>query len=359
MKILLDYNLEEMEKLVTEFGQAKFRAKQLYKWCNLGVGFDDMSDLPKDFKQRLNLEFSPTSLSIERQFESNDGTKKFIYKLLDGNIIEGVFMQHDYGNTLCISTQVGCRMGCGFCASGIGGLIRNLTCGEILGQVIEINKLMGGDFVNRKITNLVLMGSGEPLDNYENVIKFIHLVSSSEGLNVSRRNISLSTCGLVDKIYSLADEVLGVTLSISLHATTDEARMRLMPIANKYTIDEIMKAARYYFDKTGRRIIFEYSMVKGNNINFFDAKRLAELTKGFPSHVNLIMLNFVKEKDVVGCSKTEGEKFLQRLKDLGVSATIRRSMGADIGGACGQLRNLYVGQKDPVSSEKNPKNQNI
>ena len=247
-------------------------------------------------------------------------------------------MPHDYGNSLCVSTQVGCRMGCEFCASGIGGLVRNLTAGEILGQVVSVNKFFCGNLSDRKITNIVLMGSGEPLDNYDNTVKFIETVSAPYGINIGQRSVSLSTCGIVDKMRELADLQLGVTLSVSLHATLDEYRRKLMPIANKYSVTDVVSAARYYFKKTGRRVIFEYSMVKGVNMSFSDARRLSELTKGMAAHVNLIMLNKVEGKKVEGCTALEAERFCEKLVSLGVSATIRRSMGADIAGACGQLR---------------------
>lgn len=236
-------------------------------------------------------------------------------------------------------------MGCAFCASGIGGLVRDLTPGEILGQVIAVNAMLGGSTKERKISNIVLMGSGEPLDNYLNVTKFLRLVTAAEGLNIGMRAISLSTCGLVENIKRLADEGYAVTLSLSLHATTDEGRRELMPIANKYSLAEVIDAIKYYFQKTGRRVIFEYAMVKGKNISYFDCKRLRELTRGYPCHVNLIKLNYVEEKGLPACTDEEAKRFLQRLADLGVSATLRRSFGNDIGGACGQLRRSYVDKR--------------
>ena len=236
-------------------------------------------------------------------------------------------------------------MGCAFCASGIGGLVRNLTAGEILSQVLCVNREAGGNAKTRAVTNVVLMGSGEPLDNYDEVTKFIRLLSSEKGLDMSERNISLSTCGLVENVYRLADDGFAVTLTFSLHASDDEARRKVMPIANKYSIAEIVKAAKYYFEKTGRRVIFEYTMIKGVNMNHFDAKRLSEILRGFPCHVNLIMLNPVKEKNLTGCTKEEGERFMKKLNEMGVSATIRKSKGSDVGGACGQLRRSYVNGK--------------
>ncbi len=338
---LLDYNLEEL-KDVTKLNPS-YRVKQLFFGLQSGQKIEEISTLP--LSVRNDLIGYAVGVNIEETFTSVDGSEKYLYRLSDDNIIEGVFMPHDYGNTLCVSTQVGCRMNCAFCASGIGGLVRNLTPGEMLGQVLAVNRLKGGNLQNRKITNLVLMGSGEPLDNYENVTKFLRLVSAGDGINISLRNISLSTCGIVENIYKLADENLGVTLSVSLHATTDEARRELMPIANKYTIAQIIEAVRYYFEKTGRRIIFEYSMIKGKNIDYFDVVRLERITKGYPCHINLIMLNSVKEKNLTACTAAEGERFLQRLKDRKISATIRKSFGNDISGACGQLRRKRLNEK--------------
>lgn len=336
---LLDYTLEELAE-ITKLSPS-YRVKQLFHGLQTGQKPSEISVLPLSVRNELS-QFA-VGVDIIEQFKSVDGSEKYLFKLSDGNIIEGVFMPHSYGNTLCVSTQVGCRMGCAFCASGIGGLVRNLSAGEILGQVLSVNRLKnGGMGEKRQITNIVLMGSGEPLDNYVNVTKFFRLVSSPDGINVSLRNVSLSTCGLVENIRRLADEGFGVTLSISLHATTDETRQELMPIARKYTISDIIDAVKYYFDKTGRRIIFEYSMVKGKNINYFDAVRLGKITKGYPSHVNLIMLNPVKEKKLDACTQGDAQRFLDRLKENNVSATIRRSFGNDISGACGQLRRSHL-----------------
>lgn len=340
---LLDYNLSELGEALLPLGQPAFRAKQIYKWLNLGACFSEMSDIPKNMRELLVASYLDQPISIKEMFVSKDKSIKLLYNLCDGNIIEGVYMPHNYGDTLCVSTQVGCRMGCSFCASGLDGLVRNLTAGEILGQVVIVNKMLGGDLKNRKITNIVLMGSGEPLDNYDNVIKFLKLVTSEDGLNVGQRNISLSTCGLPDQIRKLADDGFGVTLSLSLHATTDDSRAEVMPIAKKYKLNEIVSAVKYYFEKTGRRVIYEYAMIKDVNMNFFDIKRLKELTAGFPCHINLIKLNYVKERSVGGCTDAEASRFLESLTEKGVSATIRQSFGGDIGGACGQLRRSYLG----------------
>lgn len=343
---LADYNLTELNKILTsEFGVPAYRAKQLFSHVARFDSYSEMSDLPIKLREELAEKYIDRAVEIEKKLTSSDGTVKYLYKLVDGNIIEGAFMTQSYGNTLCVSTQVGCRMGCGFCASGIGGLVRNLTAGEILSQVLCVNRDQGGTTDKRAVTNVVLMGSGEPLDNYDEVTKFLRLVSAEEGINISERNISLSTCGIVENVYRLADDGFNVTLTFSLHASTDEYRRTVMPIANKYTIREIIDAAKYYFNKTGRRVIFEYTMIKGVNIDFFDAKRLSELLKGFPAHVNLIPLNPVPEKGLKGCSKQEGERFCKRLNEFGISATIRKSKGADVGGACGQLRRSYIGGK--------------
>ena len=249
-------------------------------------------------------------------------------------------MKYNYGNTQCVSTQVGCRMGCKFCASTLGGLVRNLTAGEILSQVLTVNALHGG--TGRAVTNIVLMGSGEPLDNYDNTVKFIRNVSAEGGINISPRNISLSTCGIVPKIYALADEGLPVNLTVSLHQTTDEGRARTMPIAKKYSIAQILEACAYYFEKTGRRYIFEYTLIDGENSGKEHAERLVKLLKGRPCHVNLIRLNEVKERALKSAEDRQAYAFASMLEKGGLSATVRRSAGADIGGACGQLRANYI-----------------
>ena len=343
MTALASLSLEELTSVLTEeFAVPKYRAKQIYEHIIRHNDYDEMSNVPLTLRNALKEKYLAQCVKIEKKFVSVDGTEKFLYALSDGNVIEGAFMKQSYGNTLCVSTQVGCRMGCAFCASGIGGLVRNLTAGEMLSQVLAVNREAGGTKEKRAVTNVVLMGSGEPLDNYDEVVKFIRLLSSPDGLNISERNISLSTSGILENVRRLADDGLSVTLTFSLHASSDEARRRIMPIANKYTMKELIDTAKYYFEKTGRRVIFEYTMIKGENINHFDAKRLSEMLKGFPCHVNLIPLNPVKEKNLKGCTKEEGERFMKKLIDMGVSATIRKSKGADIAGACGQLRRSYL-----------------
>ena len=338
-KLLSDYSFEELEVLVDEFNQPKFRAKQLYEWLNKGVNLDSMKNMPKTFLDAIaqNGYYSQGVEIVKALKSSIDDTVKYLYRLNDGNIIEGVLMKYKYGNTLCVSTQVGCRMNCSFCASGLEGLIRNLSAGEILGQVVAVNRENAVDN-ERGVTNIVLMGSGEPLDNYDNVTKFLTLVSDERGLNISRRNVSLSTCGLCDKIYRLADDGFSPTLTISLHAPNDEMRKEIMPIAKKYSISDIIKAVKYYFDKTGRRIIFEYSMIAGKNDSEVCARQLVQVVKGLSCHINLIPLNYVKERGLGGSSKKNIYRFMAELEKRGVSVTVRRSMGGDIEGACGQLR---------------------
>lgn len=338
----LDLSFDDIEKIVVENEQQKFRAKQIFEFAFSGVQIEEMTSLPKDFRQKLSKNYVSNPVSIYKKLVSKDKTAKYIYSLQDGNIIEGVLMNYKYGNTICVSTQVGCRMGCGFCASGLNGLVRNLTAGEILGQVLAVNKDLGGTRENRKITNIVLMGSGEPLDNYDEVTKFIKLVNAPFSLNISQRNISLSTCGLADKIKKLADDGFSVTLTISLHSPFDEKRKTIMPIANAFSLKEVSEAGKYYFEKTGRRVVFEYALIQGVNDSFNDATQIKNLFKGFSFHVNLIPLNPVKERGLNGTSKHQVYAFLKKLEGLGVSATIRRTMGEDIEGACGQLRNKIL-----------------
>jgi 23S rRNA (adenine2503-C2)-methyltransferase len=341
MKLLLDYSPEELNNVLSD--QPKFRARQIFRWLHNGAEFSEMSDIPQGYREHLAQNFIASPLKIIKILKSKkDNTQKFLYRLNDGNIIEGVIMEYKYGHTICVSAQVGCRMGCGFCASGIGGLVRNLSAGEILGQVIAVNKYLGGSIADRKITNIVLMGSGEPLDNYQNVTKFLELVSCPEGINISQRNISLSTCGLCENIKKLADDGYKITLTISLHSAIDQIRKTIMPIANKYKVADIVESAKYYFKKTGRRVIYEYALIKDINMDEGSLQALVNLTKGYPCHINLIMLNYVKEKGLKPCARKPAKEFESKLKEHNVSVTIRRSMGSDIEGACGQLRNNYL-----------------
>ena len=338
--ILQDLSFEQLQSLVAELGEKPFRAKQLYEGLMRGKSVSQINVNPQ-LRQKLLERYEDEPVKIEKTFYSSDGTEKYLFKLADGNIIEGVLMKYKYGNTQCVSTQVGCRMGCKFCASTLCGLVRNLTSGEILSQVLVVNALYA-EGKERGVTNIVLMGSGEPLDNFDEVVSFLKNVTADGGINVSSRNISLSTCGLVPKIYELAEKDIPVNLTISLHQTTDEGRRRTMPVANKYSIAEILKACEYYFKKTGRRYIFEYSLIAGENCDKVHADELIKLLKGKPCHVNLIRLNEVKERDLKSITEKEAYRFLGFLEKGGLSATLRRQIGSDIGGACGQLRVNYI-----------------
>lgn len=337
-EILQDLSFEEMESLVLSLGEKKYRAAQLWRGLMQGKKISDITDLSKAFKAKLLERFEDEPVRIAETLTSSDGTEKYLFALADGNIIEGVFMRYKYGNTQCVSTQVGCRMNCAFCASGLGGLVRDLTAGEILSQILVVNALYGGTPEKRAVTNVVLMGSGEPLDNYGNTVRFLRNVSREGGIGISPRNISLSTCGIVPKMYALADEGIPVNLTVSLHNADDEERARIMPAAKAYKIADILKACDYYFEKTGRRYIFEYSLIHGENADRQHAEKLISVLKGRPCHVNLIRLNEVKERALSGADEKEAYRFLGMLEKAGLSATLRRRTGADIGGACGQLR---------------------
>ncbi len=340
---LYSQNLEELAGIVKEAGEPSYRAKQLFSAFACGKTVDEITNIPGKFKQYLKDHYITDVLQIlETKVSKEDGTTKYLYKLHDGNIIEGVLMSYKHGNTLCVSTQVGCRMGCAFCASGLDGLVRHLTPGEILAQIVVVNKLLGGDIKNRKITNIVLMGSGEPLDNYDNTIKFLDLVNDKDGINIGLRNISLSTCGLAPKIKALADSGYHVNLSLSLHASNDEVRHKIMPVSKAYTIDEVIDSIKYYFEKTGRRIVIEYTLIKGVNDSETHAKELSKLLRGIVCLVNVIKLNEVKEKDFVSPTRKEVYDFVETLTKYKLEATARRTMGDDIDGACGQLRKNYI-----------------
>ncbi len=346
-KILQDLSYTELETLVLALGEKKFRAKQLYEGLTQGKTISAISSLSKAFKERLLEEYEDEPVKIKETFFSADGTEKYLFEYADGNLAEGVLMKYKYGYTQCISTQVGCRMGCKFCASTLNGLIRNLTAGEILSQILVVNALHKNDVVGqgkeaRAVTNVVMMGSGEPLDNYDEVLKFLKNATAEGGIAISARNISLSTCGIVPKMYRLAEEGVPLNLTVSLHATDDEARARTMPVAKAYKISEIIKACEYYFKKTGRRYYFEYTLIEGENCDEEHAKALITLLKGKPCHVNLIRLNEVKERTLKATSDKEAYRFLGYLEKGGLSATLRRQIGVDIGGACGQLRAGYL-----------------
>lgn len=342
--MLLDLSFNEIQEYVKKMGLPAFRGEQIFDAIYSAKSLEEISNLPKALKDIIKDDYP--DIKILKKLVSKDGTQKYIIEFADGEIVECVLMKYKYGYTICLSTQVGCRMGCKFCASTLNGLKRNLSAGEIIGQALVVNRDLGGSSRDRKITNIVLMGSGEPLDNYDNVCKFIELVSSNRGLNISQRNISLSTCGLVDKIDTLAGRNYNITLTISLHATLDEKRKEVMPIANRYSIKEIVDACRRYFDKTGRRIYFEYTLIRGVNDSVEDVDRLAKLLRGLTCHVNIIPLNSVKERNLIGTSRLEAYKFAENLNAKKVSATVRRTMGEDIEGACGQLRNKIIKEKN-------------
>ncbi len=348
-KILQDLSYAELETLVLSMGEKKFRAKQLYEGLMQGKAITYISSISKAFKESLLQDYEDSPISVKEVFTSADGTEKYLFQFADGNLVEGVLMKYKYGYTQCVSTQVGCRMGCKFCASTLGGLIRNLSAGEILSQILLVNALHKGE-VNgqgkeaRAVTNIVLMGSGEPLDNYDEVMKFLRNVTAEGGIAISARNISLSTCGIVPKMYQLAEENIPLNLTVSLHATDDEARARTMPIAKAYKIKEILKACEHYFHKTGRRYYFEYTLIEGENCDEEHARALIALLKGKPCHINLIRLNEVKERTLKSTSDKDAYRFLSYLEKGGLSATLRRQIGVDIGGACGQLRANYLGE---------------
>lgn len=340
---LLNYDLTEIKEIVINLGEKPYRAGQIYTALHLGLDFTEMTSLSKDFRERLQNEYSAVPVKIHKSVKSVDGTEKFLYILEDGNLIEGVLMKYKYGYTLCVSTQVGCRMNCTFCASGLEGLIRNLDASEILGQVIAINRYLDGGLKDkRKIINVVLMGSGEPLDNYDNTVKFIKLLANPEGINVSPRNVSLSTCGLVNKMLDLSNENLPINLTVSLHSPFDNERQEIMPVAKTYKINQILDACDNYFKVTGRRYIFEYVLINGKNDTKRHADKLIEILKGKPCHVNLIRLNEVKEKGLDSVTDKKAYQFLGLLERGGLSATVRRKMGEDIEGACGQLRRRHL-----------------
>ena len=343
-KDLKSMTLEELTAEVTTAGEKAFRAKQLYQWMHekLAADFDEMTNLPKSFREKLAADYIWTSLeTVDVLISGVDGTRKYLFCLEDGNVIESVLMRYKHGNSVCVSSQAGCRMGCRFCASTLNGLARNLRASEILEQVYRIQRDTG-----ERVSNVVVMGSGEPMDNYENVVRFIRLLSAPEGLNISQRNITISTCGLVPQIYRLAEEGLQITLALSLHAPSDEVRRELMPIANRYPLREVLDACGNYYEKTGRRLTFEYSLVKGVNDNLEEAKALARLIGGYHGHVNLIPVNPIKERDYVQSNREAVEAFKNYLERQGINVTVRREMGRDIGGACGQLRKSYMDRKE-------------
>ncbi len=332
---LKDFTISELEKIISDMGEKRFRAKQIFKWLYDGAeSYEEMTNIPKRLIEKLDEKYSVNNLKIEQKFVSRiDETRRYLLQLDDGNFVESVLMKYHHGYTICVSSQVGCAMGCAFCASTVGGRVRSLTAGEIIGQVMTVQKDLG-----LRISNIVMMGMGEPLDNFDNVMRFLENVNNPLGLNIGHRHITLSTCGLVDKIYELADRKLQITLSISLHAPNDEKRSAIMPVNKKYNIETLLKACRYYIEQTGRRISFEYTLIRGVNDNEAEARELLKLIKGLLCHVNLIPVNEVKESGFSASDRNAVEKFRAVLEKGGISATVRREMGADISAACGQLR---------------------
>ena len=345
MTELTGMSCDELTAWVKDQGWPAFRGKQIFRWIHQGADFGEMTNLPALMREKLQTDATaqPVRIRLERR-SPLDGTVKFLYELTDGNCVEGVLMRYKYGVTLCISTQVGCRMGCRFCASTLGGRVRDLTAGEMLGEILCANRYLMPE--GEKVSHVVLMGSGEPLDNYDHVIRFLHLLQEEEGIRLSLRNVSLSTCGIVPKMYQLAEEKLPVTLCVSLHAPNDAIRRITMPVAYTWSIKEILEACRNYIHKTGRRVIFEYALSDGVNAGEEQAEELAAILRGMQCHVNLIPLNTVEERDLKGISEKKVQKFLKILHENNISATRRREMGDDIEGACGQLR-----RKTIISSE--------
>ena len=331
--------MDELENWMKAEGQPAFRAKQVFQWLHekYVASAEEMTNLPKDLRTKLSESGIVTIKEELRQESASDGTVKFLYRLQDDQMIETVFMRHDYGNSVCISSQAGCRMGCRFCASTIGGLVRNLTASEMLEQIYASSRAMG-----ERISHVVVMGTGEPLDNYENLIRFLRLLTDEKGYNLSARNITVSSCGIVPRIYDFANENLPITFALSLHAPTDEERKELMPVAHRYTLAETLDACRAYFDRTGRRVTFEYSLVKGKNDSKEQAIKLAKLLAGMNCHVNLIPINPVEEREYEKSDQDSIAKFKLTLEKNHINATIRKSMGSDIDAACGQLRRKYA-----------------
>lgn len=335
MKKIKDYPLEELKEELKSLGEKPFRAEQIYRWLyeEKVKSFDEMTNLSLPLREKLKQEYTMSNFNIIQKQESADGTKKYLFDVLDGNAIETVLMEYHHGKTICVSSQIGCKMGCKFCASTGIAFVRSLSAGEIVEQILAVEQDTGS-----RISNIVFMGIGEPLDNYDNVIKAIHILNHPKGLNIGARHISISTSGLVPKIYDLAKEKIPCTLSISLHATSNEKRSNMMPVNNVYPIEELIKACKDYIASTNRRISFEYALAKDNNDNLEDAKELVKLLKGMLCHVNLIPINKIEDGKFTKSTNENIMKFRDYLNDHGIVATIRRELGSDIDAACGQLR---------------------
>ena len=335
MKNIKDYNLDELQEELINMGEKKFRAEQIFKWIykEKVKSFDEMTNLSIELREKLKENYTMCNYNILKKQESKDSTKKYLFDVLDGNAIETVLMQYHHGKTVCVSSQIGCKMGCKFCASTGIQFVRNLTAGEIVEQILAVEQ-----DINDKISNIVFMGIGEPLDNYDNVIKAIKIMNNPKGLEIGTRHISISTSGLVPRIYDLANEKIQCTLSISLHATTDEKRSSMMPVNNRYNIEELMKACKDYIKITNKRISFEYALAKDNNDNLEDAQRLVDLLKGMLCHVNLIPINKIENGKFSKSTNENILKFRDFLNEHGIVATVRRELGSDIDAACGQLR---------------------
>ena len=335
--------IPELKEELAALGEKPFRAQQIFRWMHTGVSdFDEMTNLSKPLRAKLRENYLLTAPRIVRkQVSKLDGTIKYLWELHDGNCVESVFMRYHHGNSACVSSQVGCRMGCKFCASGIGGLVRSLSAGEILDQILFMQKDTG-----ERISNIVLMGTGEPLDNYDNVLRFLELVGSPDGLNIGQRHISLSTSGLADQIDRLAEEKLQITLSVSLHSPDNESRSAMMPVNRSYPVERLIQSCRHYFDVTGRRVSYEYTMIDGVSDRPWQAKKLAALLHGRPAHVNLIPLNAVTESGLRPSTRQHISAFQKILESGGVTATVRRTLGPDIDASCGQLRRSYIEQSN-------------
>ena len=343
MKNIKEYNLNELQDELVALGEKKYRAEQIFKWLYIDKvkEFDEMTNLSIELREKLKQNYIMCNFNIIKKQESSDGTKKYLFDVLDGNAIETVLMQYHHGKTICVSSQIGCKMGCKFCASTGINFVRSLTSGEIVEQILAVEQDTGD-----KVSNIVFMGIGEPFDNYDNVMKAIKIINNQKGLNIGARHISISTSGLVPMIYKFADEDLQCTLSISLHATNDEKRSRMMPINNRYNIQELMEACKYYIKKTNKRISFEYALAKDNNDNLDDAKELINLLKGILCHVNLIPINRIENGTFSKSSNENIIKFRDYLNEKGIVATIRRELGSDIDAACGQLRRKNLRQNN-------------